>query len=565
MSNLPLALSGLRELIDNAPATVGGTRSQIRLHLVSWLKTQAGFDNIEEQLGGTGALDLIIDLVSSGAEVNNFIALRSKQESHLKTAQIPAEIDNNSADLGYRVNRPNSPSFIVKYIGPTTQTLSANSVLGTYGTQSIVYFGDSILIESGDILTGYVGTPKTVSHGFSRTDTSPIEVTIKPEVESGIANTLVQLLYDGKVRDRSLYPEDYHVNRQYADFTEGRVNARILIADLVNIYGIAEEIASGTSDSVTLRYLETSGRDASLSVNAAVLIDGFRILGIGSLGTDPDGDDLIKRDASLMYSLQRRAVSELDYKILLRNQPHFKDVGIAIFDGETSIDRLDINVVEFAIYSITVNGTNFTYQNLTLTSKGSITQVMYEQLKSFGSINVSLEYVADQPDKILIEGKASRLPVIITSSANITPQSIRTRVEPQSSALTAHYSTATGLPITPAEMAVVESVVTKQETFGNTIIYTLANPFELILNLTIRLSASADLALVQPLVNKFIDALDNSVDLVIDTAEVADAIRNYCNNKFNTTVVESIIDNAPHSIRVAVDRYVDLQPTLTYV
>jgi len=550
MSNIPQAIQELE-----LPSTDSFLEyNDIKAVLLANLKTNPNYVNIVNSFSGSGTLELIIHLISLSHDISSFMNLRGVQESYLEFAQLDNSIFSRAAELGYRINRPTAPTYVFQYTAIPTITLIVGTVLGTYNNYNLVYFGPTVIIEQGDQVIVQVGQFQEKTFTFDTTNTNPIVNSITPSLLNAIDNNNIQIVYNNLVMSKTIFPEDYIVFEKYADFSSSTTSTNILVADFGLMHGLAmtflNSIAVGASDSYTIQYMETDINIPSIDINTVSVVSGWEGVNQGSLGVLGDTTSSIVKNAPLLYSLLRRAVTENDFVFLLNSLPQFKSTSIGQYGGSPGVwqIQLDNSVTN---YVITINSINYAYQNIAILPLDTVTTILYKQL--LNDTNTTPELVTISGSlAINLYSKSSRLPLDISCSTGCTLTNTTAQVQTKPCVFVVSYvgyNTVNNVPVplTQSDYNNVSTIINYYKGMGITLYYQHAIPVSISLNYTISLKNSSDQALVLSLINQVITSFNLRVEVLIDSASILKTIGIYCNKRFGIDLINYTIDSTPVS------------------
>jgi hypothetical protein len=518
--------------------------------LLNKLQQLPNWSDIDKTFSGSGTLELILYLISSNTEINSFMNLRGVQESYLEFAQISENIYAKAGELGYRINRPSCPIISVEYLGVTTLTITTGTIIGSYLSYDLIYFGAPKVIEKGDIIDINVGKYQEVSYSFSNTSTTAIINILTPSILSAIDNNLVNLVYSGISQTKTLFPEDYIVFNNYADFSATNTTAKIFVADFTLSHGLSNVFSKNLNTSYTIQYIETDGPiSGSSNINLFVTNSNYRPLAIVSNGYNSDTLSSIVQNAPLVYSLLRRCITEKDWVFLLSSLPQFKSASIIPYGGIIGIYDISVNLTTISTnYYIVVNSITYAYQNLDSLPVSSVLKILFNQIRQDTNVTPELQIAADGP-LIRIYSQSSRIPINISTSPNLTKTVIQQQVTTKPCILQINYVSANTItdpvPLTYADYNIVANITDNYKQVGLTLYYLHALRIDISLTYTFSLASSSDQTLVTTLVNQVISSYNYRVDFLVDSSEILTIINNYINYQYGVNVVLNSSDAIP--------------------
>lgn len=546
--------------------------------LINNLKSLPNWDEIDKTFQGSGTLELIVHLISVSNEIQSFMNLRGVQESYIEFAQISDNIYAKARELGYRINRPTCPTVVVEYTGVPTYSLAQGTVVGTLGDLDLVYFGATKLVEQGDHIVFCVGKYTETLVSFDSSDYVNSLVTVmSPTLLSAIDNDKLSLVYNGVVATKTIFPEDYIVFEKYADFSNSTTESKLFIADFKLRHGLANLLESSLSRSITTQFIETNGKVSSININDIKMIPLWRPVQVDGLGTTSDSPASIVKNAPLVYSLMRRAITETDFIFLHNSLPQIKSSSVIPFGDVAGVYQVTANTLATNNY-VTINSLVYAYQNLDNISNNAVLQILYKALRNDPNISVQLD-ATTADHKILIYSESPRLLLSIDVSSNLTLTTVTPQVKSKPCVLMVKYvghNTVTDpVYLTPTEYADVSNVVNYYKPIGLTLLYEHATRKDVSLKYAISLSNNTDRTLISTLINNVISSYDYSIDVTIDSGEILRIIERYCNSKYGTvsgsgatrpdSVIQYSIDDSPISVYVDKSHYCKLSCTLTFI
>ncbi|BCG50065.1 hypothetical protein [Ralstonia phage RP13] len=541
----------------------------IKTVLLNRLKALPNWAEIDKTFSGSGTLELILHLVCASHEIQSFMNLRGVQESFLEFAQLNDSIYAKARELGYRINRPNAPVVIIEYTGVPTVTLHSGDTVGTYNGYDLIYFGPNLIIEQTDQFSAYVGKFNQQNYSFDPTTSAQVIDIITPQTLQYVDNTNIRLLFDSTEQIKTIFPEDYIVFQKYADFSESLSQAKLFVADFTLMHGLAETMSSSLTRSYTVQYIETDGKSASININDLTLDTGYRAVNVDSLGTTGDAASDIVKNAPLVYSLLRRAITETDFTFLLSSLPQIKSAAVVPYGGVAGVWEITPNVSPTVNNFISINSLNYAYQNITSLPQDSVTTILYKQLRQDNNITPELIPASGgNPTKIRIYSKSSRIPVNISVSSGYTINIITTQVLTRPCILhvryVGHNTVDTAVPLTFSEYTQVENVVDYYKPVGLTLYYEHAVRVPINLTFVLSLTSSSDVDLVTQLATQVIESYNLRTDLLIDSADILNTVEKYINQRFNSKVIQYTIDSVPVSQYVDKTSYSKLTYNLSF-
>lgn len=568
-NNIPSAVSSLG--LNNYQVF---TSSQMKEYLIERLKKLSNWEDINRVLNTAGTLDLIIDLVASASEVNSFLNLRSQQESFLEFAEINENIFARARELGYRINRYSAPAIVIKYNETPTIEIRRGQTLGKYENYDLIYFeSESRIVEKGDLVSVVVGKYGEKSRHFSLDETGDISLEIKPEVLKSIDNNHVVLLYDSIEQDRTLFPEDYIVYNQWCDFSNSTTSTVVQAANFEINYGLFELFQKGVSNSFTVKYIETDGKLVNAISGPNIELDSrFLFYSLGSNGYDCDTVQSIIKNAPLMYSLQRRAVTENDYKFLIIHLPQFFDASISTYKGQ--LGTYDIRVTKVkknTNYWISVNELTYAYQNNSdSTTSDDIVEILYEQLKANELVRVTM--LGDEGAKYLRLISISTKSLLSVSANKEVFQTLVVQSQKPPAQCTLHIQYVSEntidepVPLTAYEYSEqVAPIVDNYKMVGLTLLYEHCKRVEINLKYIITLVDEADKELVNSLINNVINEFDRHTDILIDSSDIGNIIAHHANFKYGRQIISNLVDSKKLTYYVDKSKYCKLNCEIVYV
>lgn len=548
--------------------SVALSRKEIKDYLVEHLKSLTNWNEIDKALNETGVLDMVLHLISAGYEVNNFLNMRSAQESLLTYSTLSKSIVEKAKELGYRINRASAPVLKIKYNQIPTINLTRGTVVGTYRGYDVIYFDDDRLIEKGDIIYCKLGKYKEKTIDFDQ-DEVKFSTIISPETLLSIDNLALELFFDGIKRNKTLFPEDYIVFPYYSDFSDSKVSAKLNIADLTLRHGLAEAVSTSLTRQFIVKYIETDGKLTQVFKQSDLTLTNYDFISLDSRGTDPDTDSEIAEFAPIIYSMIRRAVTEDDFKFLLRNQPIIRDCSVDTYGGVKGSYQISINRLELGYYSISINNVVYSYQRLSdaVTEEDVIT-ILYDQIKGNDILTPSIVDLGAGKKGIKLDSISSRSFLSISVSDNMTNSTLRAQVNPVSCVLHVRYVKSDvvddPIPISYSEYAAIAAVVDRYKQVGTTLFYESAVRQDVNITLQVHLNDAAQRSLVEDAINYVLNKYDKRIEILIDVSEIISQINSYLRFKYGNAVSAYITSNTQLKTYVDKEHYSNLVTTIIY-
>lgn len=188
--------------------------AQIRTDLESFKSSLPYYEELKRNTPAA-TLTLIDDLMSEFGAYMNFKWQMERKETYLSTAVRESSILSIASMLGYNTNRPTCPIITFQYNSIPTKSLKHGDEIGKLedGTP-IIYFGNSMFIEKGDLINMCVGNfnsiePQTLS-SFS-TENYNYKHILVPTLAKAIDNNNIKIYVSNKEINQTRDPETYVV------------------------------------------------------------------------------------------------------------------------------------------------------------------------------------------------------------------------------------------------------------------------------------------------------------------------------------------------------------------
>lgn len=565
MPNIPTALSSLG--VDNFKSY---TKDQYRSFLYNKLRKLSNWEEIDTVINKAGTLDLIVELISSAAEISSFYNLRSEQESFLEYAELDQSVFAKARELGYRVSRYSSPAITLKYNAIATREMRRGDIIGTYGEYDLVYFDETQKIEKGDYIQVLIGKYREVSSDIDFNSEEDIYTKLSPIYLKSIDNTNVVLFFDDKLYEKTLFPEDYIVYNNWCDYSQSQTETNIYVANFKLKYGLYEVFSkSNAVKKYTIQYIETDGKLSDFDSKSLDITNDWIFYRIDSYGFDCESISDIVKYAPLVYSLQRRAVTENDYKFLLTSLPQFKDVSIMPYQGVHGNYKFTLKDIAIGNYQISVNEKSYSYQNISENATNDeIIYALYEQIKLNELVKVSIQgntgntylIITSISTKSLLNVSCNKDHGVMTTLAVQTPPARCTLHVRYVSAITDDEP----VSLTQYEYKQVAAVVDLYKLVGLTLLYEHCAKQEVLLRFMISLENTEDKELVNELIKNIISEYDLKTDIVIDTNDIANSIMKYGNFKYGRVIITNVLDLTKKTIEIPKSKYSKITYEVVY-
>lgn len=307
----------------------------------------------------SSAISTILQLMSGTATWLLYYLNINRQESYLSTAKESESIYRIARMFGYNMSRAISPKIQLKYNDVPTIVLKSGDILGTWNDKNLIYFGNSKVIEKGDLITVYIGTYKSKQGQIAQPiDSKVLLETLTAETQSYVDNSLIRFTIGNREYTITKDLEQYIIFNSLIDFTNSPEQTQIFIKDYELGYGL-NSILDGTV--YTIEWLENDGQETTLKEKDIQPISTFLVNDILSTGTDPESITNVKINSPFYYSTMRRAVTEKDYTYLCRNHSLVRDANCASDKGVSGIWNISLNSTSVFAgnnYSVSINAYN---------------------------------------------------------------------------------------------------------------------------------------------------------------------------------------------------------------
>jgi hypothetical protein len=585
MANLPIQLtapiSGTLQPVD---------ANSVKAIITKELKALPNFKEIEATLNGSGTLDFMLGILESNYQLNNYYNFRAATESTLQTATLPRSKYNKARELGYRINRANSPRVSVKYDGIPTITVTYGTVVGkTKAGLDLVYFGKPRKIERLDVITVSVG-----KYRFDSTSVIPSEdfketqlVTIKPGTLTGIDNVQVELEVNSVLQEKTLFPEDFIVLEKWADFSISRTESNVMIVNTGLRHGLFNTLSMINSPAITIHSIETNGKIPDLKQADITTIPTFIFVEVTSLGTDAETDEQIVNAAPLMYSLLRRAVTEQDLNILIRNQPLIFDASVSFYQATEGVWEVTLSSVFLnQLYTVNVNGNVYNHTSKSATdTPETVIKALYSQLKTTDTMHTTLvkRQLPLLPDinglckiedikyswHVVMQSNSSRILPTVTVTSSLILSNPVPQVPPECCVMQVNYvhenSGTNPAYLTKVEYDIIDKVIKNYKMAGLALYWRSATPLPAHLNYSISLLDNADEAHVLAEWAKFLVKYNRRVDRVLDTTDLGNEFMSHVNSLNNRNTITRVTDLVLTTYDASKDKYLLLTSNLSIV
>jgi len=256
-----------------------------------------------------------------------------KNENFLQTAQQPDNKYYLAKSFGYRINRYGAPKIRMKYQDlnsgekPKSLPLSFGDVVGSIGEFEIIYIGEDILAERGDILEFAIGKSKKYSNSFVFDDDETlVTLNIFPESLKSVDNEEIKLFVNGELKKLSNDLENFIIKKAPVDFSDSNIATKLYIHEYSSLYGLKVT----PEDKYEVKWVETDGKIEQFDQSTIVLLEDrqFSFIEVMSLGHECDSLEKLSYLPIFYYKTMRRAVTDDDYKYILLQYPLLKSLNI---------------------------------------------------------------------------------------------------------------------------------------------------------------------------------------------------------------------------------------------
>lgn len=327
--------------------------AQILTNAMRFVKSQSPFDKATIDYNQS-ALNLAMQVMAGYSTYNLYKFNQMRNETYLQYAKKDESVWEIARQLGYNICRAISPKISLLYKGAKTIPLKSGDILGKANGVNIVFFGNSKIVENGDIVECVIGNYHTIQKAIIDLS-DEIVADLMPQELSAIDNSLITLRIDGVKYDISKDAESYIVLNEAVDFSLNAKSTRIYLRNAQRGYGIESLSVGSVYD---LEYIETNGYDSSLSLDSIIPISDFYANEILSQGANYESKENIASNASFYYSTMRRAVLEKEYTYLLKNHAFMRDVYAVVEQGTKGVWQLPIQtsqtITKDNVYSISL-------------------------------------------------------------------------------------------------------------------------------------------------------------------------------------------------------------------
>jgi hypothetical protein len=320
---------------------------QIKEALINYIKADPAFSDYNFE---GSALNAIADVLAYNTHTNAYYANMLHNEGFLDTAQKRSSVVSKAKELGYI---PKSISGAQAYVNITIYNQPINGIVslprGTqfvstndYGSHKFVcaetYYSTTVsntsvfnsvrLVEGKLVSNNYVITPITqfLTIPNKNVDVTTIKVYVRETINS---QTREEFTLSTSPLDIGLVDKIYYLQESYDGLYQ------IFFGQ--NAIGYQPP----TNSAVTIEYIVPSGNDKangcrtfySDSISDSILVNTTQV-SFGGAGRE--NIDSIRHNSKLAYTSRNRAVTELDYEIVLKQKFDFIK-SISVWGGEKNV------------------------------------------------------------------------------------------------------------------------------------------------------------------------------------------------------------------------------------
>lgn len=272
-----------------------------------------------------------LDLLAASLTLNAYKYEKNRAETYLYSAKMSSSIYARAKELSYNIHRKSCP--ILQYIVQSDKTYYKGDILGSVSvngeTLQLIHFDNDKYYSAGDTIKVYVGNLLEYTLKVSDVDyTKQVLFRVQPSNSNyHIDNQNYSLYKNNELMQVTKIMEDYTVKELAADMTTKDGGCEIWVGEhnIQTKYGITTQ----PNDILKFQYIETTGRSIELYnmalsgiqttdtnlTNSELLFEGY----------DEETLSKIVRQAPLMYSTAKRAVTLSDHRHIINDFPLIRD------------------------------------------------------------------------------------------------------------------------------------------------------------------------------------------------------------------------------------------------
>lgn len=390
------------------------SQKEIHHDCITWLQGLDNWNDIKDNVPSSN-LNMIINLISGFGSYVLYNNHRLRNETYLSTATMDTSVYAISRAFGYNLNRYTAPTIKVRYTGVNTIYIESGNVVGSYGDQDLIYFGQSKKIEKLDEL--YVVLGKYNRDVFNAAYVgNTLSRIIRPNTLASVDSKYITMYVDDIQKEISDDIEKYVTEGKCISFSRDPYSTEIIMYDANNDYGM--HIDEGSH--IAIEYIESDGYNPNIKIKDVVTLSDYIALDVEHLGTSGQSLDHIRTLVPLFYSTQRRMVTQNDHKFITEAHSLIRSAYAEKNKGSGAIYTLSFTETTDntnTTYSIMLDGKEYSFAVRSVKSSGDLAELMNSKIKDSLDIKSSL---VNGGQLIIASNEFSPNDLVKANSSNIT-------------------------------------------------------------------------------------------------------------------------------------------------